>query len=117
LIYIQYNSKDVYNYLYKFIQSDEIDIIIKNIYISITYYNYEKNGFEVTLFEPSNEFFINKYIDDMGKVTYLYSIPNMDIVSVNSLYNKNEIDKYYYRENVQEYYKPKDVVYISNNKR
>ena len=73
---------------------------------------------KVTLFEPKEEYFINSYTDDENNITYMYNINNIDVLKINNIYNKNEVDKYY--ENVSDsnsYYLPNDVIHIINNKK
>ncbi len=59
---------------------------------------------------------MSKYIDNENNLTYIYLIKNKDIMTVNSLYNKNEINKYMYKKQEETYYIPKDVINIKNNK-
>jgi len=70
------------------------------------------------LFEPKRENFINSYTDDENNITYMYNITNVDILKINNVYNKNEVDKYYnIMSEDNKYYLPEDVVHIINNKK
>jgi hypothetical protein len=93
-------------------------MIIDNIIISITYYNYDTGFIEVMLFEPTSEKFINTYTNSENDITYMYNISNIDILKMNNIYNKKEVDKYYNTTvDATEYYLPEDVVHIINNKK
>lgn len=108
----------MHNYLYRYIGNNKIDLIINNIVLSITYFDYTNKFLKVMLFKPEEEKLINSYIDNENNITYMYNISGVDILKINNIYNKNEVDKYYSDETTNNnYYLPEDVIHITNNKK
>lgn len=116
-VYIQFKKDHDVNYLKKYIAADIIDLVLQNIIISVTQMELSTNSLSVTLQTPPNEH-INKYSDDTGTVTYMYLMKDMEILSINGIYNRQVIESNYDEEHVQTqiYYMPSDVIIISDNK-
>lgn len=118
ILYIKYKQHIMHNYLYRYIGNNKIDLIINNIVLSITYFDYTNKFLKVMLFKPEEEKLINSYIDNENNITYMYNISGVDILKINNIYNKNEVDKYYSDETTNNnYYLPEDVIHITNNKK
>jgi len=84
--------------------------------LSITKIELANNTPMLSMWKPPQQH-ITRYADKEGSVTYIYLINDMEILSINGIYNKTVIENNYDNEysNEPSYYIPTDVVVIDSN--